>query len=391
MSRYAGRHRDADPSVGQVPEVPAAPETLELSRTLPAIASPAPRSRRSQVARVAGAVVALSLLAVGAVDVVTTRAGDGAIGLVAAPPSTLPPQAALEAVAYRADAGDLSTHRAEVRDARAEADAAAARAAAEPPRGRSGRRRCGGEGCRPKAAADAAAAEAQRQAAAERAARDAQRQSVVAKAQAGPQGRRARHAGRVRLRRQPVAPASSALWTRRERLALHRPRTRRPAPTASRSPCPAAKMASVGSDYRTNPVTQIRWGLGYIKQVLRHPVQRARPGAAAPALVLTGSAVTSSRDGRLRSCAAGSCVDAWSGALGRAPAWRGHRVGRTFSTRFGSLICSQIGRRWPPASLVGQHGVPVEVRVAGRRRPSPAGGGSARRTRLGSSSTGAST
>ena len=40
MSRYAGRHRDADPSVGMVPEVPAAPETLELSHTLPAVASP---------------------------------------------------------------------------------------------------------------------------------------------------------------------------------------------------------------------------------------------------------------------------------------------------------------------------------------------------------------
>jgi hypothetical protein len=24
-------------------------------------------------------------------------------------------------------------------------------------------------------------------------------------------------------------------------------------------------MASAGADYRTNPVTQIRWGLGYIK------------------------------------------------------------------------------------------------------------------------------
>src|SRR6478752_1597231 len=111
MSRYAGRHRDADPSVGKVPEVPAAPTTLELGHTLPAAASPVARSRRSQVARVAGAAVALSLLAVGALDLVTTRAGDGAIGLIAAPPSTLPPQAALEAVAYRADTGDLSTHR----------------------------------------------------------------------------------------------------------------------------------------------------------------------------------------------------------------------------------------------------------------------------------------
>lgn len=28
---------------------------------------------------------------------------------------------------------------------------------------------------------------------------------------------------------------------------------------------PASKMASVGADYRTNPVTQIKWGLNYIK------------------------------------------------------------------------------------------------------------------------------
>lgn len=28
---------------------------------------------------------------------------------------------------------------------------------------------------------------------------------------------------------------------------------------------PASKMASAGADWRTNPVTQIRWGLGYIK------------------------------------------------------------------------------------------------------------------------------
>ena len=30
--------------------------------------------------------------------------------------------------------------------------------------------------------------------------------------------------------------------------------------------CPGSKMASAGPDWRTNPVTQIRWGLRYIKQ-----------------------------------------------------------------------------------------------------------------------------
>jgi len=205
------------------------------------------------VARVAGAAVALSLLAVGAVDVVTTRAGDGAIGFIAAPPSTLPPQAALEAVAYRADTGDLSTHRAEVRDARAEADAAAARAAAEAAR------------VAAQAAADAAAAEAQRQAAADQAARDAQRQSVATTAKQDPKA-----AARAMLAEFGFADSQfsclSSLWTRESNWLYT---ATNPSSGAYGIPqsLPASKMASAGADYRTNPVTQIRWGLGYIKQV----------------------------------------------------------------------------------------------------------------------------
>jgi hypothetical protein len=34
---------------------------------------------------------------------------------------------------------------------------------------------------------------------------------------------------------------------------------------------PASKMSSAGSDYLTNPATQIRWGLGYIKDVYGTP------------------------------------------------------------------------------------------------------------------------
>ena len=34
---------------------------------------------------------------------------------------------------------------------------------------------------------------------------------------------------------------------------------------------PASKMASAGSDYLTNPATQIKWGLGYIKDVYGTP------------------------------------------------------------------------------------------------------------------------
>ena len=34
---------------------------------------------------------------------------------------------------------------------------------------------------------------------------------------------------------------------------------------------PASKMASAGSDWRTNPITQIRWGLGYIADAYGTP------------------------------------------------------------------------------------------------------------------------
>lgn len=34
---------------------------------------------------------------------------------------------------------------------------------------------------------------------------------------------------------------------------------------------PGSKMGSVASDWRSNPVTQIKWGLGYIKQVYGSP------------------------------------------------------------------------------------------------------------------------
>jgi len=34
---------------------------------------------------------------------------------------------------------------------------------------------------------------------------------------------------------------------------------------------PGSKMASAGADWQTNPATQIRWGLGYIKQIYGSP------------------------------------------------------------------------------------------------------------------------
>ena len=43
---------------------------------------------------------------------------------------------------------------------------------------------------------------------------------------------------------------------------------------------PGSKMASAGADWATNPVTQIRWGLGYIQDRYGSP---AAPGATARA------------------------------------------------------------------------------------------------------------
>jgi hypothetical protein len=34
---------------------------------------------------------------------------------------------------------------------------------------------------------------------------------------------------------------------------------------------PASKMASAGADWQTNPTTQIKWGLGYIKATYGTP------------------------------------------------------------------------------------------------------------------------
>lgn len=36
---------------------------------------------------------------------------------------------------------------------------------------------------------------------------------------------------------------------------------------------PGSKMASAGADWQTNPATQIKWGLGYIKSIYGSPCQ----------------------------------------------------------------------------------------------------------------------
>jgi hypothetical protein len=215
--------------------------------------------------------VALSLLTVGTVDVMTTTAG--VLGPVSAALPVLPPEAGLQAVSYRADSADLADHRAVVRDVRAEADAAAARAAALTTRDAAAKAAADAAAqAAAQAAADAAAAaaaEAQRQAAAEQAARDAQRESLVGNARKDPRG-----AARAMLDDFGFADSQfsclNSLWTRESNWLYT---ARNPSSGAYGIPqsLPASKMASAGADYRTNPVTQIRWGLGYIKQVYGTP------------------------------------------------------------------------------------------------------------------------
>ena len=78
-----------------------------------------------------------------------------------------------------------------------------------------------------------------------------------------PRDHRPGPAGRVRLQPGPVRLPRLAVGAR---VALERPR-RQPVLGAYGIPqaLPGSKMASAGADWATNPVTQIRWGLGYIQ------------------------------------------------------------------------------------------------------------------------------
>ncbi|MBB4916621.1 hypothetical protein FHS44_003709 [Streptosporangium saharense] len=55
------------------------------------------------------------------------------------------------------------------------------------------------------------------------------------------------------------------LWTRESNW-NHRAQNRSSGAYGIPQALPGGKMASAGRDWRTNPRTQIRWGLGYIKQ-----------------------------------------------------------------------------------------------------------------------------
>jgi len=61
-----------------------------------------------------------------------------------------------------------------------------------------------------------------------------------------------------------------SLWTRESGWRVHASNSRTGAYGIPQA-VPGSKMSAYGADWRTNPVTQIQWGLGYIREVYRAP------------------------------------------------------------------------------------------------------------------------
>ena len=115
----------------------------------------------------------------------------------------------------------------------------------------------------------AAAVAKARKAAAEKAARAAERKRVIANAQRDPKA-----AARMLM---PEYGFSQAQWACLDRLWIGESDWNYRAENSSSGAygipqsLPGRKMASVAGDWRTNPVTQIRWGLDYIKRSYGSP------------------------------------------------------------------------------------------------------------------------
>ncbi|MGV9774224.1 aggregation-promoting factor C-terminal-like domain-containing protein [Streptosporangium sp. NPDC003464] len=95
----------------------------------------------------------------------------------------------------------------------------------------------------------------------------AQASSASASAAAARQGNRAIAAPMVSARGWAKGQFGclSRLWTRESNWD-HRARNRSSGAYGIPQALPGGKMASAGSDWRTNPKTQIKWGLTYIKK-----------------------------------------------------------------------------------------------------------------------------
>ncbi len=119
------------------------------------------------------------------------------------------------------------------------------------------------------AAAEAARLEAERAAATERAARDAQREAVVAGARSDPRAAAAALLADFGWNDSQFS-CLDKLWTKESKwsyTATNRSSGAYGIPQA----LPGSKMGSVASDWRTNPVTQITWGLQYIQNIYGSP------------------------------------------------------------------------------------------------------------------------
>ena len=182
--------------------------------------------------------------------------------------------------------------------------------------------------------AKAAALAKARKAAAEKAAAAAERKRVIANAQQDPKA-----AARVLM---PEYGFSQAQWPCLERLWIGESGWSYQAENASSGAygipqsLPGSKMATSAGDWRTNPVTQIKWGLDYIKRSYGTPCNALDQwNARVAALVLTG--LRCGRGRRLATVGSDLAQPDPASRRGRRPwsarAWRGR----------GSAGCSRRG------------------------------------------------
>jgi hypothetical protein len=229
----------------------------------------------------------------GGATAVVTLAAAGVLGLVhlgplgvmgaagAAPVVALPAEVGIQAAEARDDVLDLADQRADAggvthalaSSATDAATARAAQAAADAAKAAADQAARAAADAAAQAAADAAAQAAAdvaaRQAEADRVARDAQRQAVADAAKGDPRATaRAMLAGFGWSDSQ--FSCLNSLWTKESGW---NPSATNPSSGAYGIPqsLPASKMATAGADYRTNPATQIRWGLTYIKSSYGSP------------------------------------------------------------------------------------------------------------------------
>ncbi len=227
--RYAGRHRSA----------PASPAAVPTRTARHAVA----RTVRRPVLSTGAALALVGASAAGYAKAGTTSSSAAAFTVSAA------------AVAQATDRNNERLEQASYREQATQALGLKQSAAAEASKAQQ--------------QAEAARIEAERQAAEQRAARDAQRQQLIANAQDDP-----RAVARMML---GDFGWGDSQWSCLEKLWVGESnwnyKATNPSSGAYGIPqsLPASKMATIAADYRTNPVTQITWGMTYIKAVYGTP------------------------------------------------------------------------------------------------------------------------